>query len=129
MELKIAIHSSTSSKDIESATNLKKTIDHYKIKDTKVTQSESTLPADAAAGGLFESILSIVVGQNVIGKLFDVIKTWVETSANRQEKSQSSIEIEYPTEDGKSTKIAIKNVRDADAVLGEIKALLTKTAV
>ncbi|TMI75138.1 MAG: hypothetical protein E6H09_02300 [Bacteroidetes bacterium] len=129
MELKIAIHSSTSSKDIESATNLKKTIDHYKIKDTKVTQSESTLPADAAAGGLFESILSIVVGQNVIGKLFDVIKTWVETSANRLEKSQSSIEIEYPTEDGKSTKIAIKNVRDADAVLGEIKALLTKTAV
>jgi hypothetical protein len=129
MELKIAIHSSASSKDIESATNLKKTIDHYKIKDTKVTQSESTLPADAAAGGLFESILSIVVGQNVIGKLFDVIKTWVETSANRLEKSQSSIEIEYPTEDGKSTKIAIKNVRDADAVLGEIKALLTKTAV
>ena len=129
MELKIAIHASTSSKDIESATNLKKTIDHYKIKDTKVTQSESTLPADAAAGGLFESILSIVVGQNVIGKLFDVIKTWVETSANRLEKSQSSIEIEYPTEDGKSTKIAIKNVRDADAVLGEIKALLTKTAV
>ena len=112
MQLTLSVKSNDKSLGREAATNLKRILEHYDIPEIEASQHEIALPENAAAAGLLDSILTIVVGQNVIGKLFDLIRVWLETYSKRLERENSTVEIEFVSKDGKKVKVALKDIND-----------------
>jgi hypothetical protein len=99
MQLTLTVNSTNKSLGREAATNLKNLITHYNIPEIKTIQHEIPIPPNAAGAGLLDSILTIIVGQGVVGKLLDVIRVWIETYSKRHDRNKSTVVLEFQDKD------------------------------
>lgn len=129
MQLTLTVNSSNKSLGREAATNLKNLINHYNIPETETIQHEIPLPPNAAGAGLLDSILTIIVGQGVIGKLLDVIRIWIETYSKRLDRNKSTVELEFQGKDGKPVKIVLQNINDVEKTAKAIMALIENVTI
>jgi hypothetical protein len=123
MEIKIHLQSKNSMEAVQTATHLKNSIDYHKIPEIKVQQIEKDLPQGVAASGLLESIISIFVTQNVISKLLDIIKMWMES--NKDKRKRNTIEVEFTKSDGVTEKVVLKDIQDAEDLFKQLEEMKT----
>lgn len=112
---------------VQEATALKNFIDaNVTRQDNIVTRQlrEETQPGKA--GAILASALSVLLGKELMGKLADIVKTWITQRPKVIDAKKTRLELSFTPPGGKAVKIKVETREDLDNLLQEIKALTTQ---